>query len=87
MEADYGVRNFGLTENTIIVSSGAMKQIFGANKLISDRGGYMVVAATLGWPPTTVHTYCRTDRAPKIRWDLIAALPKVKREPNSKKAA
>lgn len=50
-------------------------QIIGAKRLIDDRGGYREVAAALEWPPTTVHTFHRNDRAPKYRWDIIAALP------------
>ena len=47
----------------------------GACRLIDDRGGFRVVARALHWPATTVHYYCRTDRAPRHRWDAIAALP------------
>jgi hypothetical protein len=50
----------------------------GARQLIDARGGFRVVARALGWPATTVHTYCRTDKAPRHRWDAIAALPPVR---------
>lgn len=53
-------------------------QIEGARKLITERGGYRTVADTLKWPPTTVHTFHRNDRAPDYRWDAIEALPVVK---------
>ena len=56
----------------------AAMQMQGAAKLIGQRGGYRMVAGALGWPPTTVHTYCRTDSAPNYRWAAIKALPKLK---------
>jgi len=34
------------------------------------------VAAALGWPISTVHTFCRTDGAPEYRWNVIKALRK-----------
>jgi hypothetical protein len=49
----------------------------GARQLIDARGGFRVVARALRWPATTVHYYCRTDRAPKHRWEAIAALPAI----------
>ena len=55
------------------------QQMIGAKQLIDDRGGYRVVARELNWPATTVHTFCRTDRAPKYRWDAIQALPVLDR--------
>lgn len=51
------------------------QQVDGATKLINDRGGYRAVAVALKWPLTTVHTFCRTNKAPQYRWDAIAALP------------
>lgn len=63
------------------------QQIPGAEKLIEDRGGYRVVAALLGWPPTTVHTFVRLDRAPQYRWDAIAALPIVEKDGGSQALA
>jgi len=50
------------------------QQVTGAKQLIIDRGGYRAVAKALNWPVTTVHTFCRSDRAPKYRWDAIEAL-------------
>ena len=49
--------------------------LFGARQLIDDRGGFRVVARALRWPATTVHYYCRTDKAPRHRWEAIEALP------------
>lgn len=51
------------------------EQIIGAKKLIDDRGGYRQVAEALSWPPTTVNTFSRTNKAPKYRWAAIEALP------------
>lgn len=62
-------------------------QIEGAKKLIDERGGYRVVADTLKWPPTTVHTFFRHDRAPDYRWDAIKALPVVKPRAKKRKAS
>lgn len=68
------------------------QQVPGAKALIDDRGGYRTVAETLGWPLSTVHTFLRTDQAPKYRWDAIAALPIVEKkvcdgEPQPKRRA
>ncbi len=62
-------------------------QIEGARRLINDRGGYRVVAASLKWPKTTVHTFHRNDRAPDYRWTAIEALPSKPRKSKKRKAA
>ncbi len=62
-------------------------KISGATKLIDDRGGCRAVSEALGWPYTTVHTFYRTDEVPDYRLAALKALPRVKRQPATKKAA
>ena len=61
------------------------EQMTGAIKLIDDRGGCRVVAAALDWPYTTVHTFYRTNKAPKYRWNAIRSLPLVEKAARRKR--